>query len=186
MASRHAVPSPTPPPPAPVHEADMPFKTLDAKFKLTRGNKEIGAQRWTLVDGIVRPDQVEYLHNQMGPHVSPEMLGMMFSKDHHAERDHIAALDIIYQCLSETSDVLDEYYGPEAAATNDKRIVANSDLIIKYLSVRMADTNTTVTLKVLDTLDVLMTFLNALEQRLSDYEGSCLLPSLIAKVSISN
>jgi cytoskeleton-associated protein 5 len=179
LASRPQAVQPVASSSTPTREA--PFRSSDAKGKHTRASKEQGHMKW-VVEGAARPDQVENLHQQMGPHVSPELLGLLFSKDHHAERDYLAALSLIIDCANDPSVSTDRF--DIAYEEMKARLTANADLIFKYVTVRLGDTSTTMTVKCLDVLDALIAILLDDAYRLSDYEASSLLPSLIARVGI--
>jgi cytoskeleton-associated protein 5 len=160
---------------------EAPFRNSDSKGKQVRASKEQASMKW-IVEGVARPEQVESLHQQMGPQVSAELLGLLFSKDHHAERDYLAALTLIVECASDASVSADRF-----DLSHDEmkaRLTANADLIFKYVTIRLGDTSTTMTVKCLDTLDAVFAVLLDDGYRLSDYEASSLLPSLITKVSL--
>ena len=55
------------------------------------------------------------------------------------------------------------------------------DLLLKYIVYRMVENNPTVFLKCLDLLERLVSLADRSNYRLSEYEGSCLLPSLVLK-----
>lgn len=158
---------------------DVPFKSSDPKPKTVRAAKETGTAKW-VIDSAPRKDQVEQLHVQMGPCISAELLGQLFSKDHHAERDFLAALGVI------EGWAMDPAAAAERCELDEKevraRLGANLDLVFKYITIRLADTNTSMTMKCLDLVEQLFGVLHTDGLRMSDYEASILLPSLIAKV----
>lgn len=169
----------------PVHAApapsvlEAPFVSGDPRGKQVRASKETGPLKWT-IEGGPRADQVEYLHQQMGPHVSGELLGMLFSKDHHAERDFIAGLTLLNECLIDTVAAAAKYDIEEDELLD--RFLANADVTFKYVSIRLYDTSTTITVKCLDLLESVLSVFQNSNQRLSDYEAGALLPSLLYKV----
>ncbi|KAK4053177.1 hypothetical protein OIV83_001912 [Microbotryomycetes sp. JL201] len=158
---------------------EAPFTDADPKPKTVRASKETGSLRW-LVEGIPRPDQVEALLQQMTPHTSPELIALLFSKDHNAERDFVAGLTSLDECAKD----------PETAAqmfdlTTDEiraRLVANVDVVFKYVTLRIGLSSTVITVKCLDLIDHMIPVLDESGYKLSDYETSALLVSLIAKV----
>ena len=164
---------------APPEHSEALFRSADARFKPTRAAKEIGPLRWH-IEATVRPEQIEYLHQQMSPHASQELLDLCFSKDHHAERDYSAALNLLDNCITDPARSDELYATPWSEMM--LRFVANLDLIFKYLTLRLADSGTTLVLKCLDLLEHLLSMLESEKCYLSDYEASCLLPSLVNKV----
>lgn len=62
------------------------------------------------------------------------------------------------------------------------RIVGNLDLIIKYITLRIGMTSTTITVKCLDLIDHFMPLLVQSGYKMSDYEANPLLTCLISKV----
>jgi cytoskeleton-associated protein 5 len=131
------------------------------------------------VDGVARPEQIEFLHQQMMPHFSSAIMELLFSTDHHSDRDYLTALTILDTCLLEQpSEVAYD------ASWHDfkPRWIANLDLLFKYLTVRLSDSATTIVFKCLDFADHLMAVLSAESYFLSDYEANCCMPALVAKV----
>lgn len=157
---------------------EAPFRSSDPDFKRVRASKESGSLKWA-VEGTPRPDQVDALYQQMAPNTSSELLGQLFSKDHSAERDFIAGLALLSDCARD----------PQVAASFDlsleemrARLVANVDVIFKYITLRIGMTNTAISLKCLDLVENLIPVLDVEGHKLSDYEMSALLLSLINKV----
>lgn len=184
VSSKLGPPPPIPPSPGPAASTSaVPFRTGDPKAKALRASKEMGPLKW-VIEGAVRKDQIEQLHLQMTPQVSAELLGQLFSKDHHCEKDFMAALNVIESWTSDPS-VAAETADLEESDIRD-RLLANSDLVFKYLTVRLHDTNTSITMKCLDIIEQYITVLQLDAYRLTDYEASALLPSLIGRVSDSD
>lgn len=160
---------------------EAPFTNADPKPKTIRAAKETGSLKW-VVEGSARPDQIEALHQQMTPNTAPELLTQLFSKDHNAERDFATALTTLDDCARDPSSAASTYdLSPEELRA---RLVVNVDVMFKYVTVRLPLTSTTTTLKCLDLVDHLIPVLDAEGYKLSDYETSALLISLIAQVSV--
>ncbi|CAH7684994.1 spindle pole body component alp14 [Phakopsora pachyrhizi] len=163
--------------PAPPNTAsEAPFRSGDPKAKTARASKETGPLKWK-IDGAVRKDQIEQLYMQMVPQVSSELLNQLFSKDHHCEKDFLAGLSVIESWTSDPSSSA-ESADLEESDVRD-RLLANSDLVFKYLTIRLHDTNTTIIMKCLDIVEQYISVLQLEGYRLSDYEATALLPSLI-------
>ncbi|KAH9818609.1 armadillo-type protein [Melampsora americana] len=177
--SKLAPPPPLPASPGPVTStSDVPFRSGDPKAKTLRASKETGPLRW-VIEGAVRKDQIEQLHLQMSSQISGELLGQLFSKDHHCEKDFMAGLNAIESWTSDPS-LASETADMEESDIRD-RLLANADLVFKYLTIRLHDTNTSITMKCLDIIEQYITVLQLDAYRLTDYEASVLLPSLIGR-----
>lgn len=157
---------------------EAPFKTSDPHPKQIRASKETGSLKW-IVEGNPRPDQVEALLQQMTPSTSADFIGLLFSKDHNAERDFAAALTLIDDCATKPGTA--ESYDLSAEEMR-ARLVANVDVIFKYITLRIGLSSTTITVKCLDVVEHLIPMLDEQQHKLSDYETTALLISLINKV----
>lgn len=160
-------------------EHDAPFKSADPQPKRARAAKETGALKW-VVDGPPRSDQVEALYQQMLPCVSQSLLDQLFSRDHNSERDFLQALTFLDSCAGDSTFSLAACELPWEDMR--ARFVANIDLVFKYVTLRIAGSNTTITVKCLDLVDHSIALLAEDDYRLSQYEANGLLISLIAKV----
>lgn len=170
-------PQPSSPAPAAV-VPEIHFRSGDPKSKTARASKETGPLKW-IIDGAVRKDQIEQLYLQMAPQISPELLGKLFSKDHHCEKDFLAGLGAVESWTSDPSTAAEQVDLEESDIRD--RLLANSDLVFKYLTIRLHDTNTTITMKCLDIIDQYIVALQLDGYRLTDYEAGILLPSLIGR-----
>lgn len=158
-----------------------PFLSGDGKGKALRERKEPRGQHWISSEGTARPELMETLRAQAEPHLSQSLSDSMFSKDHNAERDYLSALGLLTNFIG-TPSFPEEEYGltPTDAVA---RIVANSDLVFKYIAIRLTDNNTSITIKCLDVLDHLVELLRSDQYHMNDYEANSILPCLVAKVS---
>ncbi|GAA5878237.1 hypothetical protein JCM16303_002695 [Sporobolomyces ruberrimus] len=164
--------------PSPPSAKEPPFRSSDPNPKVLRHKKETGSMKWS-VEGTPRADQVEWLSSQMAPQVSATLHAQLFSTDHSAERDFIAGLSVMDECAKDPTAA--EQYDLDGDEMRD-RIVANLDLIIKYITLRMGLTSTTITVKCLDLIDHFMPLLVQSGYKMSDYEATPLLACLISKV----
>ncbi|GAA5944540.1 Stu2p [Sporobolomyces koalae] len=175
---RGAMPS-SRPPSAPLSVAkEPPFRSSDPNPKVVRHKKETGSMRWT-IEGTPRADQVEWLSLQMAPQISTTLHAQLFSTDHSAERDFVAGLTAMDECAKDPATATQ--YDIDGDEMRD-RIVANLDLIIKYITLRISMTSTTITVKCLDLIDHFMPLLVQSGYKMSDYEATPLLTCLISKV----
>ena len=77
---------------------------------------------------------------------------------------------------------------PDASgtATQQDETVATLDLLLRWISLRFFDTNTSVLLKALEYLACVFRMLSQLNHHLSEYEASAFIPYLVQKVCISD
>jgi cytoskeleton-associated protein 5 len=165
--------------PTPTVNGEPPLRSSNVSAKQNRGSRETGPLKWT-IETSARPDQVDYLHHQMAPHASTDLVSLLFSKDQHCERDYLSGLSIL---ANATSQETAELFGLDIDELR-LRMVANADLVLKYLTIRLADSATVITLKCFDVFETVITTMLDLGNQLSDYEAGVILPSLILKVSI--
>ncbi|KAH8917187.1 ARM repeat-containing protein, partial [Atractiella rhizophila] len=165
----------------PALENEPPLLSADPKFKASRKLKETGPLKWS-VDGSVRPDQIDYLHQQAAPHFSASLLALLFSKGHHADKDFLSGVTLLDDCL--TDPMVCEKYDVTWEEMKG-RFFANSDIILKYVTVRFTDTNTTIAIKCIELLEHFLAVTAEEEYTFSDYEAQILLGGLVAKVGDS-
>lgn len=112
-----------------------------------------------------REEFVELLRDQMtSAHVNTTLMANMFHSDF---RYHLKALDSLTEDLNENFDAL----------------LANLDLVLKWLTLRFFDTNPSVLLKGLEYLQTVFTLLVENEHDLTECEAASFIPYLILKVS---
>ncbi|KAL8281038.1 hypothetical protein RQP46_006717 [Phenoliferia psychrophenolica] len=159
---------------------EAPFRSSDPDAKKYRAAKETGSLKW-VVDGTPRPDQVEALFQQMSANTQPDLLAQLFSKDHNSERDFVAALSTLDEAARDPGGATSAAYdlAPDELR---RRLVANVDVMFKYITLRIGLTSTTITVKCLDLVEHLIEVLDTESHKLSDYEAHALLLQLINKV----
>lgn len=160
-------------------EGSAPLISADTKAKALREKREGKAANWIGADGAPRPELVEVLRQQCDGQLSRGITDSMFSKSHSSEKDYYAALTLLSDFISSPT-FAEEQYGLSRQETIE-RTLANSDLIFKYVSIRLTDNNTSLSLKCLDILEHLVALLSEQQYHMSDYEAACILPCLTAK-----
>ncbi|CEH12775.1 Microtubule-associated protein [Ceraceosorus bombacis] len=160
-------------------DKSLPFISADIKYKAARERKEGRGQQWIGPDATPRPELSEVLRSHCEQHLSASLVDSLFSKDHNAERDFLSALTLISDFTSSPEFVQEEYglSDEETAA----RVIANADLVFKYVALRLTDNNTSIFLKCLDVLDHLVNALREQQYHMSDYEANSILPCLVGK-----
>lgn len=137
--------------------------------------------RW-LLEASPKTDLNEYLAHQMEHHASPDIYAQLFSKDHRAEEDFMAALS-----------GLTEFYGSSAASAFGLREdelqglqLANIDLTVKYAALKLLSNNTQINNRCLELLTNVAETVARYEERFSEVEARLFVPALILKVSSSH
>ncbi|KAJ3202313.1 Microtubule-associated protein, microtubule dynamics during spindle orientation, partial [Dinochytrium kinnereticum] len=159
--------------PAAAASAEMsdPVMTSDFSAKEARANQDRGLTKWTF--DAPRRELIDFLQEQCEGNIFAGIVSLMFSTDHYKEKDFISALTM-----------LDEGIISAQSTGNDDLVMAyvcNSDLILKYITIRLFDTNTSMLIKCLELLEHLFSLLDNQNVLLSDYEASSFLPFFINK-----
>ncbi|GCB74029.1 hypothetical protein scyTo_0003113 [Scyliorhinus torazame] len=133
----------------------------NAKEQRVKDERTLKVLKWNFT--TPRDEYTEQLKTQMSSCVAKWVQDEMFHPDFH---HHIKALTALLEHLeSETEGV-----------------VGCLDLILKWLTLRFFDTNTTVLMKVLEYLKLIFTVLSKEDYHLTDNEASSFIPYLINKV----
>lgn len=85
----------------------------------------------------------------------------------HIDRYHLKAIEALSEDLHE----------------NGQALMANLDLVLKWLTLRFFDTNPSVILKGLEYLSIVFTHLMDSDYTMPEYEANCFIPYLVLKVS---
>ncbi|KAJ3293732.1 Microtubule-associated protein, microtubule dynamics during spindle orientation, partial [Blyttiomyces sp. JEL0837] len=154
--------------------ADVPSVTVlssDLRAKDMRASQDRGLTKWTFESP--RKDLIDFLAEQCVGNLSDVVIGLMFSTDHYKEKDYAAALVQLVDGITHAMSSDD---------TETKvRYVANSDLILKYLTIRFFDTNTIILIKSLELLEHLFRLIDDQGAFLTEYEAAAFLPFFINK-----
>lgn len=163
--------SPTPPTPT-----SSIFLSSDTTLKTKRSQEDRGSNKWTTSTeaGGIRKELCDSLRDASQPLLSPSLHAQLFSTAHHKEKEFLSGLQCLLDHLQLT--LSSEELGVSGAW------IANLDVVLRYCSIRFYDTNTTMTLKVLDLLDLLFGALDAKSYQLMEFEANCFLPTLLFKL----
>ena len=164
--------------PPPSVGTPAPFTTMNVNAKNARLTKD--GTRWIVESGPVRKDLVDLLQMQVEPHASKELFSLLFSRDHNAVNDHVSGLTILcdfYAALAAG----DDRYGLSPQERSDIGI-ANADLTLKYVSIRVHEPQPNLINKCLDTVEGVMAFFRDINYQLTDAEAICFIPTVVNKV----
>lgn len=155
-----------------------PFLTSDSRLKEKRANDDRGMYKWTF--DAPRKELVDFLRDQCEGCLSPTLVKLLFSEGHHKDRDFIEGLSLIDEYLAHPSLAQDRFGVDEEEFK--QRVLANSDLVLKYITIRLFDSNTSSLFKVLDVLDHMFVIIDQSSAQLLEYEASAFLPYFLQKV----
>ncbi|KAJ2873191.1 hypothetical protein GGH93_003409 [Coemansia aciculifera] len=184
-------------------EGIPPILDCDFRAKEQRARRDMSANpnsvpRWAhLGDGRVRGDLEAQLSEQMSAHFNPLIYRLLFSTGHYKDRDFLSGLTTIEEVISITSLSQQRFGLPLFADLADEdslasRYMANIDLLLKYISIRMYDGSTHTLLKSFDLLERLIHMTEESQQQQqarqpassswTDYEVQAVLPALIGRL----
>lgn len=112
-----------------------------------------------------RPEHIDQLKDQLLNCVSFSLHKKLFHEDF---KQQLSAISTLTQCISDP-----QYLEPT---------VGCCDLLLRWVTLKFFDTNTTVNIKCLELLHVLFQTLTSVEYRMNDYEAGAFLPYLVIKV----
>ena len=151
-----------------------------ANFEAKKSRLAKDTGRWINEGGTTRKDLAELLQHQMEPHVSKELVSLLFSHDHNAVNDHVAGMAKIvdlYSCVLAGEDT----FGSPSDLRNV--CVANSDLVLKYASIKAHEPQSNLIAKVLELVDAVVSLLQSVDFQLTDIEAQCFIPTMVHKVN---
>ena len=114
-----------------------------------------------------RPEHIDQLKDQLLNCVSFSLHKKLFHEDF---KQQLSAISTLTQCISNP-----QYLEPT---------VGCCDLLLRWVTLKFFDTNTTVNIKCLELLHVLFQTLTSVEYRMNDYEAGAFLPYLVIKVIV--
>ena len=150
-----------------------------ANFEAKKARLAKDASRWINEGGTTRKDLAELLQHQMEPHVSKELVSLLFSHDHNAVNDHVAGMAKIVDLYSSVLAGEDTFGSP----TDLQNVcVANSDLVLKYASIKAHEPQSNLIAKILELVDAVISLLQSVNFQLTDAEAQCFIPTMVHKV----
>ncbi|KAJ2329262.1 hypothetical protein IWW51_000706 [Coemansia sp. RSA 2702] len=145
-----------------------------------------GAPRWAqLGDARTRAELEAQLAEQCAAHLNPRVQRQLFSQGHYRDRDFLGGLTQLDEAISVPG--LAQRYGlaAQAGAGEDSlaaRYLAHSDLLLKYVSLRMYDGSTHTLLKSLDVLERLAGLAEQAGAAWGDSDAQAVVPALVARL----
>ncbi|KXN82086.1 Cytoskeleton-associated protein 5 [Leucoagaricus sp. SymC.cos] len=148
----------------------VPFVSMNVDAKRLRIAKD--GTRWINDGGPPRKDLLELLQAQMEPHASKDLVARLFSHDHNAVNDFISGQSMII-----------DFYSNATGIENTEAVgLANLDLPLKYVSIRVHESQSNLVSKSLDVVDAVLEFLRAVNHQMTDGEAQCFVPTLVHKL----
>ncbi|KCV70630.1 hypothetical protein H696_02987 [Fonticula alba] len=165
-------PAASAPVPAPAPAEPFAFLPSNARVREARIRREL---RWQFDQA--RPEFQQSLAGQVEGHLTPELAALVASTD---PRRHAQALDLFEQAVGQTAPG-----GPGGPAGSPDELFAlldpNVDLLYKFLTLRLFDSNTANNMKAASVLDAMLGVLEARRRPLADYDAGILVPVLVMR-----
>ncbi|XP_032436961.1 cytoskeleton-associated protein 5 isoform X3 [Xiphophorus hellerii] len=136
----------------------------NAKEQRMKEEKQLKILKWNFI--TPRDEYVEQLKTQMAACFAKWLLDEMFHFDFQRQ---VKAIGVMIERLNSESEAT----------------ISCLDLILKWITLRFFETNTTILMKVLEYLKLLFTMLNRENYHLTEYEANSFVPYLILKVGES-
>ena len=154
-----------------------PFSASSPEARPARLKKD--AAKWILEPSSKNlSDLTTYLQAQFEPVVLPEICALLFSKDHRAEEDFIAALTILTEFFSESAATTFGMHDDQVTGMQ----LANVDLCLKYTALKLLLNNSQLANRCLELVSSIIDVLRKANERLSDMEAKLFVPALVFKV----
>ncbi|KAJ2704078.1 hypothetical protein FB645_003553 [Coemansia sp. IMI 203386] len=175
---------------------DCDFRSKDQRARRDMASNPNGVPRWAqLGDSRVRADLESQLCEQAAAHLNPLIQRQLFSTGHYKDRDYLTGLTTIEEVVSIPALSQQRFNLPLFSPSPDMdslaaRFMANIDILLKYISLRMYEGSTHTLLKSFDLLERLihLTEENQNQQQQqgqaswSDYEVQAILPALVSRL----
>lgn len=169
-ASKPTSRAPSTLPPSP--NDNFPFRSSSLDIKRSRLNKD--GPRW-IIEGLpVRKDLADTLRSQMESSVSVDLINLLFSKDHTPVNSYVKGLGIVCDAYSQVSEDDEE---------TKTALLANSDMMLKYVSIKIHEPQPNLIVRCLDVLDSIIALMTVSEYTISEHEALCFIPTVIHKAS---
>jgi len=172
-----SVPTSVPVSAATSHEP-LPLHGTSTDAKRIRLLKDVG--KWVNEGGATRKDLADPLQHQMESSASKDLIGNLFSHDHNAVNDNVNGLTMLCDFYT------DLHSGAEGLGLTEDEAraigVANSDLALKYVSIKAHEPQSNLVSKCLDVVDAVLAFMRSVEYQLTEPEALCFIPTLVHKV----
>lgn len=133
----------------------------NGKDRRLKDESDLKVLKWNFT--TPRAEYVDQLKDHIQPCVSKTLFGYLF---HANFKKHVTAVSIMTEVLE----------------TNQNAIKSNLDVLLKWASLRLFDTNTSVLVKVLEFLRATFTMLSSIDYNLLDQEANSFIPYLVLKI----
>jgi cytoskeleton-associated protein 5 len=146
-------------------EDEAPLKPnylANQSYKEQRAEKDKGSHKWNY--DPERRDLLDLLKEQLESTFTVSFTAKLFSEDFKEQLGAIGQLEVII------------------TDANTSVLLSITDLIFKYFSVRLYDSNTTMIFKVLEVLENMVQILDQNDYRLNDYEANIVFPNVVVRL----
>lgn len=152
----------------------------DAKFQRANVDK-IQSTKWSF--NSPSKDFTMLLQEQCTPCINFDVVNNMFSEDHYKEKYFQNALTEFIKPISSESSL--ELYALENKVTKKNvcdGYINNADLLLKYVTIRFFDTQTSTFILSLDLLENLFKLMDQESYQFDEYEASIFLPFFVNRL----
>ncbi|KAJ2611715.1 hypothetical protein EV177_003350 [Coemansia sp. RSA 1804] len=174
---------------------DCDFRAKEQRARRDMAANPHGTPKWAMLsDSRIRTDLEGQLREQMALHFNPLIHKLLFSNGHYRDRDFLGGLTTMEEVITITPLSQQRFGLPLHSESPDEdslanRCIANIDLLLKYVSLRMHDGSTHTMLKSFDLLEHLIRIIEEAQRQdhqqsfsWSDYEVQAVVPALICRL----
>ncbi|WKX94803.1 hypothetical protein Q1695_011794 [Nippostrongylus brasiliensis] len=132
----------------------------DEKQQRLKDERTLKVLKWNFT--LPTEEHIAQLQEQLGRYAKASFMGMLFHKDF---KQHLKAVEMLNK----------------AAETNPETLVKNSDLLLKWCTLRFYETNPAVLIKVLEFAKQVLVLVRAFDEPMSSEEMYAFVPHLLLK-----
>ncbi|VDO83890.1 unnamed protein product, partial [Haemonchus placei] len=139
---------------------DELLTTNDEKQQRIKDERTLKTLKWNFT--LPTEEHMAQLQEQLGRHAKASLMAMLYHKDF---KQHLKAIELLMK----------------SAETNPESLVKNSDLLLKWCTLRFYETNPSVLIKVLEFAKQVLVLMKAFDEPMSTEEMNAFVPHLLLK-----
>ncbi|XGW09738.1 hypothetical protein V3C99_011760 [Haemonchus contortus] len=139
---------------------DELLTTNDEKQQRIKDERTLKTLKWNFT--LPTEEHMTQLQEQLGRHAKASLMAMLYHKDF---KQHLKAIELLMK----------------SAETNPESLVKNSDLLLKWCTLRFYETNPSVLIKVLEFAKQVLVLMKAFDEPMSTEEMNAFVPHLLLK-----
>ncbi|KJH44505.1 HEAT repeat protein [Dictyocaulus viviparus] len=146
---------------------ELLLSATDEKQQRLKDERSLKALKWNFT--LPTEEHVTQLQDQIGRVSKASLMGLLFNKDF---KQHLKAIELLNKTGCEAC---------WAAETNPETLVKNSDLLLKWCTLRFYETNPAVLIKVLEFAKQVLVLVRSFDEPMSSEEMYAFMPHLLLK-----